>query len=66
LAQDFLNVQGVMKAAEWFNLPLFSQAAKAHNKTALQIATGDQPLHLETRHDGFACVRIVSQEKTQR
>ena len=46
-------------------LPLLGEAAGADDQTAFQVATGDEFLDQEPRHDGLAGPGVVSQQESQ-
>ena len=55
------NFEGKLEAAVEFVLPLLCQTAGTYDKTTLQIASCNQFLDEQTRHDGFSRTRIVGQ-----
>src|SRR5581483_6046932 len=59
------DVEGQIEATIEFVLPLLCQAPRANDKTALQVAAGDQFLDQEPSHDGLAGARIVGKQETQ-
>ena len=52
-----------MESPVEFVLPLLDQTARADNQTALQVASGNQLLNEQPRHDGFARSWIVGEQE---
>ena len=59
------NLEGQMKAAKQFVLPLLGQAARANDEAALQVAACHQLLDKQAGHDGLAGAGIIRQQKAQ-
>ena len=63
VSQDF---ERQVKAPAEFILPLFRKVSWANDETSLKIATNDQFLDQQSRHDRLSSARIVGQEESQR
>ena len=55
------NVEGELEASVELVLPLLGEAARADDQAAVEVATGDQLLDEEARHDRLARPGIVGE-----
>ena len=57
------NVKGQMELEMKFVLPLFGKHSGAHDKTAVQVATGQEFLNEKAGHDCLASTWVVGKKK---
>ncbi len=60
------DIKGEPELFEEFFFPLFDQTAGSDDKHPPGICTHDEFANVEPGHDGFACPRIVSKDKSKR
>ena len=60
------NLERKLESPVQLVLPLLGEAAGADHEAALKVATGDQLLDEQPRHDGLAGARVVRQQEAKR
>ena len=60
------NLERQVEASVEFVLPLLDQASRANDETSLQIASDDEFLDQQPRHNRLAGARIVGEQEAQR